>query len=407
MIKIKNILTIILMFFSFIFFILYRLAISPKKDNEKSQGIIFTSIGKSSRKTELYTALKKYNLNLQNHEVKENSLLTKYFWFFYDIEKRKNFIIHIVTPNITFLELLVLLAFRRRSIYDPVDIITGYVKPISVSDFKDGMIKLKLVFFVKSILQHVALNFALNIIFRDMQITQSNSLCPKKRRKRNTLFFADYVQNYTKIEKPEKIEGVIPTYVSLGNIICGDAGNGSAYVDICEKLLSTGNKVIFFLPSSTGGRSAIQTRFSKLVALRKKYSSRLELHDEVTEEELQICLLSKNYGLHIVGNHFLTDENSFRQCIFKNQLYSCNGSRRVTTYIQNKLIIMFARPKELTYGKFIIERYGYSIQTGVPGVVDNMNRKVKRATNYRSLKFDLDYNITRLVKYYENLNLEN
>lgn len=324
--------------------------------------------------------------------------------------KRPRSILHIFTTSSTMLALIILLTFRNRSVYDPIDVLVGNQKPLGVYEwFREKTLpehwnrQFFRVFLKLRPLQYASFLVAKNVIFRDLQFLSSGILSAQRRRtKYKSILFADYApkpKSQDDRRKSSRYPKVLH-FVSCGNLEVFDHGNGEAYFDFARKALEAGAQVTFYSKTAhLSTAAAFRNKETRVQELLSSFDS-FNLSGSVPPETLVEELGSYSHGLFLMGEHYF-DEKASKRSLYTFEHFFYNCGNRVTAMIEAGLPIVHTRTSTGSYSEFFIKRYGTGIQQCAE---EDFRHSRFFVGNSRPLlpgsKFYVENNMERLEKFY-------
>ena len=319
--------------------------------------------------------------------------------------------IHVFTNAISLFAAGVILRFRERAIFDPIDVICGNQKSLAEYILRSGKLHsgvLKLM--IRNILtmiplQRLAFLISKNVVFRDLQIISAQVMSPSRRRKRlNSILFADYFNEQVAqhhFERETQLPQRRPCFVSCGNIHTLDHKSGEAYIHFSEDVLSKGCSVVFY-PVMLGHKSINDYLDANPLfkSLSLRYSN-LQIREPLPHHELGKVLRSYDGGMFLIGEHYFNTD-TVSNGIWRSELFMKNCGNRATAYMESGLIVLTGLMPRKSYYSFILRRYGnvMPVSENTPFDLERFQLVSKNARWRVSQKFQLSSNIARLEMFY-------
>lgn len=329
-----------------------NIRINPPSLGDKKILIVIDEVSKRSRRFDLIAKHLQYSgwdislLKTKGHFSFNPSSFNKISTYrnsneaIYKIYKHHNDkIIFLITSTDLKLSFKVLSFFRKKVIYDPVDI-----WPENLNHEKASKAQIKI-----SSKQRKVLFLCKNIVCRDLQLT---SFGREIRKDKNIIFFPDYLDDDDLVTiKNKRSSGSKIKFVSIGNINTNDFLNGKAYADFIKLVNHFDHEFHFFLNQYHAGNLDL---FYKENPFFDRKLKNVFLHDFISPDRVINQIKKFDYGLLLLGDHYY---KKYNEGIWKKKLFFKNGSSRITDYIFSNLDIVLAKTKPMNYMEFFAKRY--------------------------------------------------
>lgn len=318
--------------------------------------------------------------------------------------------IHLFSHNSSSLILNFMRYYSKYSIYDPKEILYGIIRFLSIRDYFDNSIRMKVRTILSSIRQKLTIKHVQNMICRDMQLSNPRVLFPKKRRTKNLILFADYLNFPVKSQVLNTTNKKIKL-ACCGNLNVYDYKRSESSFMVFEEFLKQGHEVHIYTTFLYENKiDQFYDDHPKIKQLKKIFPL-LKVHSNKPLEELHLELNKCDYGTFLPGEHFFNSygkSNSF----WKPEYVFLSAGARLTSYIESGIVSIVVGTKPQNYPFFLAKRYGKVLSINYKQLhkLKKLLPKHEYPENNRNQNyFKLEHNIPRLENFYEKVfnNIQN